>query len=201
MKRAALVLFVLIFLSRFVIAQDTIFLKNPGNIIKNNLHPILYNWADTAVNYKVVFRGTITAGADDIRQDDGELQVNVVMRNGLVVPLKWNGSGVITNTNSPANRMYIMNITGESPYVTNLTVGFVEVIYYRKPLNTNPTPVERARYQNYQPDQWDFVDIKLSGKIVYTNPTTGIAREIATANVLTRNVQRKMSYACPLGIA
>ena len=113
MKKNVLLLFLILSANGFVMAQDSIFLKNPGNIIKNNLQPILNSWADTAVNYKVVFRGTISAGADDIRQEDGELQVNVVMRNGQVVPLNWNGSGIIINSNSPANRVYKMNITGE----------------------------------------------------------------------------------------
>jgi len=155
----------------------------------------LKNWSDTAVNYKVIFKGTIGIGQDDLRSDDSQLEVNVIMNNGLVVPLRSNGSGVITNSGSATQRIFNMNFSGESAYVTNLQIGFVEVIHSRKPLNTNATNADVIRYNNYQPDQWDFVDIKISGKIIYTNPTNATTREVASAEVINRSVNRKMSYS------
>ena len=193
MKQNIFLLVLMICLSQYVMGQDTMLLKNPVNIIRGSLPVIAYKWSDTAVNYKVIFTGSIGIGADDLRTVDGGLQVNVIMSNGLVVPLKSTGSGVLLNSGSPSLRIFRRNISGESQYVTDLRC-FVEVIYYRKPMNTNATGLEVTRYQNYQPDQWDFVDIKLSGKIIYTDPVTGNVREIANTEVLNRRVNKKMTY-------
>lgn len=165
---------------------------NPDRVIPRSNYN--FKWSDTAVNYKVVFRGEIGIGRDDLRSDDSELQVNVVMRNGLVVPLINNGTGVITNSGSPDLRVFHLTISGESQYVSSMDVAFVEVIHLRKALNTNATGVERTRYNNYQPDQWDFVNIKISGRLVYTNPVDAIEREVANREIINRSIREKRSY-------
>ena len=152
-------------------------------------------WSDTAVNYKIIIRGEIGIGQDDLRSDS-RLDVNVIMRNGMVVPLKDNGSGVITNSNSPTQRVFHMNIRREQQYVTNLDIAFVEVIHYRVglPVNTPIRNIDIIAYDNAQPDHWDFVNIKLSGRIVYTNPVDGIEREVMSRDLINRNVNQKRSY-------
>lgn len=175
-------------------SQDTLKLLQADSLRITSNRSYLFRWSDTAVNYKVIFKGEIGIGQDDLRTDDSELQVNVIMLNGLVVPLKANGSGVITNSGSPTTRIFHMNISGESQYVTNLQIAFVEVIHLRKPLKTTATGAERIRYDTYQPDQWDFVHIKLSARLIYTNPVDKIEKEITNREVLNRNVLQKRSY-------
>ena len=165
---------------------------DPGRVIP--ITKPTFKWSDTAVNYKVIFRGEIGIGRDDLRSDDSELQVNVVMRNGLVVHLINNGSGTITNSGSPDLRVFHLNISGESAYVTSMDIAFVEVIHFRKSLNTNATGVERIKYDNYQPDQWDFVNIKISGRLVYTNPIDAIEKEVARREIINRSVRQKRTY-------
>ena len=124
-------------------------------------------WSDTAVNYRVVFTGKIGQGKDDVRKEDSDLDVFVIMSNGLVVTLKNNGSGTITNSGDPERKVFHLNIRGESKYVTDLNVMLVEVIHMNKGFKTNQNQriIDYWRQQNLTPDEWDFVYIQISAKL------------------------------------
>jgi hypothetical protein len=152
-------------------------------------------WSDTAVNYKIIIKGEIGIGQDDLRSDS-RLDVNVIMNNGMVVPLRDNGSGVITNANSSTQRVFHMNLRREQQYVTNLDIAFVEVIHSRVglPVNVPIRNVDILAYENAQPDFWDFTNIKISGKIIYTNPIDGNEKEIMTKELINKNINQRRSY-------
>ncbi len=162
----------------------------PAPHVKLNL-----KWSDTAVNYKIVIKGEIGIGQDDLRSDS-RLDVKVIMRNGMVVALIDNGSGVITNSNSPTQRVFHMNLRREQQYVTNLDIAFVEVIHYRVglPVNTPIRNIDIAAYDNAQPDHWDFTNIKLTGKIIYTNSVDGIEKEVMSKELINKNINQRRSY-------
>ena len=154
------------------------------------------SWSDTAANYRIVLRGSIGEGVDGVRREDFDLQVNVVMRNGLVVRLRNNGSGVITNSGDPARRVFHLNISGKSPYVTDLDVAFVEVIHLFKGFRVNESTnaITDIIRMNYAPDQWDFVNIQLSGRLYRRNPATGVETLVSEREVLNARPQRRMTY-------
>jgi hypothetical protein len=151
-------------------------------------------WADTAVNYKIIFRGELGVGKDDFRKKKPlQLFINVVMQSGLVVPLKYSNDGVIRNSNDPERRVFYKNLSGESLYCTNLNISLVEIIQTDNYWVSDANTLSQLIYdENLAPDEWNFVSIKLNARVVYMNPVNGSEQTIASREVLNINVNRKM---------
>lgn len=199
MKHSFKIILVILFLSvsfqKEMMAQK----KNDTNRVKPTNKPVAnykLRWSDTAVNYRAVFSGTIGQGKDDVRQIDSELKVFVIMNNGLVVTLGNNGSGVIVNANDPEKKVFNLNIRGESAYVTDLYVRFVEVVHTNKGFRVNESTqtIEDIRRANYTPDQWDFVHIQISAKLYKKNPSSGTETLIQQKEIINKQPMKRMTY-------
>ncbi|HQV62341.1 MAG TPA: hypothetical protein PLG08_16290 [Chitinophagaceae bacterium] len=194
-KHISVAIFLLVSFYEEAVAQK----KTDPTTIKPINKPVAnykLKWSDTAVFYRAEFSGIIGQGKDDVRQIDSELKVFVVMNNGLVVSLSNNGSGVIINANDPAKKVFNLNIRGESGYVTDLNVRFVEIVHTKKGFRVNDavSTLEEIRRANYAPDQWDFVQIKISAKLYKKNPVTNVETLIQQKEIINKRPMKKMTY-------
>lgn len=152
-------------------------------------------WRERAADYRIELRGDIGQGPDTVRQEDSELQVQVVMANGLIVPLRSRG-GVITDASDPTRRVFHQHLSGGSRYVTDLNVAAVEVIHLFRGFRVNESTsgaTETTR-RHYEPDQWDFVSIRLSARLYRRHPLTRAETLVAERVVLDASPYRRMSY-------
>lgn len=139
-------------------------------------------WSAWGAQHRIRIQGWIDQGEDTARSDS-EVRVNVIMRNGLVVPL--------TSGYSPGRRP----VLGSSAYVTDFDVAAVEVIFSRGLL-----PVERGvrkrtvRTENLGPDSWDFNAIQLAATLYRRDRPGGPWREVARRDVFAASPMRRMTY-------
>lgn len=151
-------------------------------------------WLSDPANYRVEISGTIDEGPGGVVREDSELQVNVVMRNGVVIGIRADRRGTLTSTNDPARTMFHRTVRGEGAYVTSLrNVAAVEVIHH---FNGAPPGMNTADLtaMHQRPERWFFNAIRLSARLFRRNPLTGAESLVEDREIVNARPHRFMSY-------
>lgn len=150
--------------------------------------------ASHPAHYRVEISGAISEGPGGVVREDAAIQVNVIMRNALVIGMRADRRGVLSNAQSPASATFRRTITGEGAYVTTLDqVAAVEVIHF---FNGAPPHMDEPdlRAMHRKPEQWFFDGISLSARLFRKNPVTGVEVLVEEREIFNARPQRMMRY-------
>jgi len=174
----------------------TTYTNLPVAPVKPGLAAVISNspWADTAKHYEGEFTAKIMVGDDGLRYDS-DIKMNLILPNGMLIELNKKNGYVMVG--SPPNRLTHYTFKSKKQqFVTSLQAGSVELVHFRRPLNTHERgrPVDELEYNHADPDKWNFEGIEITGKITYTNPVTKEQRVVAQGDVFHKVVHQVISY-------
>lgn len=151
-------------------------------------------WADTAKNYEGEFTAKVMVGDDGLRYDS-DVKMNLILPNGMLIEL-YKKHGYVMVGNPPNRLTHYTFKSKKQQFITSLQGASVELVHFRKPLNTDERsrPVDELEYNNADPDKWNFEGIEITGKITYTHPVTKEQQVVAQGDVFHKVVHQIISY-------